>query len=82
MHVHAASSSEGHADEGASAREAGRTFSWGQRIEGGLQTPVQVAQALPHAVWVSSVTDEGMDDLKASVLHMLQRRMDDAVTLE
>ena len=82
MHVHAASSSEGHADadEGASAREAGRSFSWGQRIEGGLQTAVQVAQALPHAVWVSSVTDEGMDDLKASVLQMLQRRTDDAVT--
>jgi hypothetical protein len=81
MHEHAASSSELHAgaDEGASAREAGRSFSWGQRIEGGLQTPVQVAQALPHAIWVSSVTDEGMDDLKASVLQMLQRRTDDAV---
>ena len=58
--------------EGASA--SGRSFSWGDRTEGGLQTALEVAHALPGAVWVSSVTDDGMADLKAAVLQMLQRQ--------
>ena len=52
----------------------GRSFSWNGRTEGGLQTALEVAQALPEAAWVSSVTQEGMLDLKAAVLHMLQKQ--------
>ena len=50
----------------------GRSFAWNGKTEGGLQTALEVAQALPAAVWVSSVTQEGMPDLQAAVLHMLQ----------
>lgn len=53
---------------------ASRSFSWNGKTEGGLQSAQEVARSLPEAVWVSSVTDEGMDDLKGAVLSMLQMR--------
>ena len=74
---HASSSSsrqEGVADGNGAASASGRSFSWSDRTDGGLQTALQVAHALPGAVWVSSVTDDGMADLKACVLQMLQRQ--------
>ncbi|KAK9909858.1 hypothetical protein WJX75_008488 [Coccomyxa subellipsoidea] len=46
-------------------------FSWNDRGKQGHEAP-DIAAALPHAIWVSSLTEEGLDDLRSAVLKMLQ----------
>lgn len=51
---------------------APKKFSWNDRGELGYKA-LDVAVALPEAIWVSSVTESGMDDLKGAMLQMLQQ---------
>ena len=46
-------------------------FTWGDRAETDEEKALEVASALPQAVWVSSLTEIGLDDLKGLVLQML-----------
>lgn len=46
-------------------------FTWGDRAETDEEKALEVAIALPQAVWVSSLTEIGLDDLKGLVLQML-----------
>lgn len=55
-----------------SSKNGGRGFSWQARTKSDVQTALQAAVALQNAVWVSSLTEEGVDELQAAVLHMLQ----------
>jgi nucleolar GTP-binding protein len=55
-----------------SSSVSGRDFSWQDRTTSEVQTALQVALALPEALWVSSVTEEGVEDLQAAVLQLLQ----------
>ena len=46
-------------------------FKWGDRADRDEEKALEVAKALPHAVWVSSLTESGLDNLKVSVLQIL-----------
>ncbi len=62
--------------EASSLTEASATaakFSWNDRGKQGLDAPI-IAAALPQAIWVSSVTESGLDDLRSAVLRMLQEQ--------
>lgn len=60
---------EGVSPEG---RQGQRTrFKWGDRADTDTEKALEVAIALPSALWVSSLTESGLDDLKESVLQLL-----------
>ncbi len=64
-------SSEG-GDTPSGSREGQRTrFKWGERADNNTEKALEVARALPQALWVSSLTQSGLDDLKVSVLQLL-----------
>ena len=46
-------------------------FKWGDRADTDTEKALEVAFALPYALWVSSLTESGLDDLKESVLQLL-----------
>ena len=46
-------------------------FKWGDRADNNIEKALEVALALPQALWVSSLTEHGLDDLKSSVLQLL-----------
>lgn len=46
-------------------------FKWGDRADRDEEKALEVAKALPRAVWVSSLTESGLDNLKVSVLQTL-----------
>lgn len=51
-------------------------FSWSDGGKSGFEAS-DIAAALPQALWVSSVTESGLDELRQAVLHMLQLQADD-----
>ena len=51
-------------------------FSWTDGGKSGIEVS-DIAAALPQAIWVSSVTENGLDELRQAVLHMLQSQADD-----
>ncbi|EIE24639.1 P-loop containing nucleoside triphosphate hydrolase protein [Coccomyxa subellipsoidea C-169] len=55
------------------ASETAAKFSWNDRGKQGLDAPT-IAAALSQAIWVSSVTESGLDDLRSAVLRMLQEQ--------
>ncbi|BDA42683.1 probable nucleolar GTP-binding protein 1 [Coccomyxa sp. Obi] len=50
-------------------------FSWGDEGKSGFKAS-DIAAALPQAIWVSSVTESGLDELRQAVLQMLQLQAD------
>ena len=48
-------------------------FKWGDRADNNTEKALEVAHALPKAIWVSSLTQSGLDDLKGSVLQLLAK---------
>ena len=48
-------------------------FKWGDRADNNTEKALEVAHALPEAIWVSSLTQSGLDDLKGSVLQLLAK---------
>lgn len=63
------------AGEGLSgSRQGQRTrFKWGDRADNNTEKALEVARALPQAIWVSSLTEFGLSDLKGSVLQLLAK---------
>lgn len=49
-------------------------FKWGDRADNNTEKALEVARALPQALWVSSLTQSGLDDLKVSVLQLLAQQ--------
>lgn len=48
-------------------------FKWGDRADVDKEKALEVARALPEAVWVSSLSEIGLDTLKESVLQLLSQ---------
>lgn len=50
-------------------------FSWNDVGKSGFEAS-DIAATLPQAIWVSSVTESGLDELRQAILHMLQLQAD------
>ena len=56
------------------SRQGQRTrFKWGDRADNNTEKALEVARALPQAIWVSSLTECGLGDLKGAVLQLLAK---------